>query len=74
MRLSIAALLVPCAAGFVQQPGKQTSLTVRSMILEKNANLAKIELLKLESDHLVHPLKEVSLYKMCAASIDTGCW
>jgi hypothetical protein len=35
--------------------------TALSMILEKPAKIAKIEQLKIDSDHLVHPLKEVRL-------------
>jgi hypothetical protein len=31
-----------------------------SMVLEKPKTLAKIESLKIASDHLIHPLKEVS--------------
>ena len=37
------------------------------MVLEKpkEKKLAKIELLKIESDHLVHPLKEVRSESRC---------
>ena len=47
------------------QPAATTSTTALNMVLEKpkEKKLPKIEVLKIESDHLIHPLKEVSLPK-----------
>ena len=59
---SIATLLAGSVAAFAPpQTATPPSTTALHMVLEKpkEKKLPKIEVLKIESDHLVHPLKEV---------------
>ena len=57
------AILASCAGAFQSPFGitSRQSSTSLSMVLEKpmEKKLAKIETLKIDSDHLIHPLKEV---------------
>jgi hypothetical protein len=61
---ALLLVIVPSSAfRFVQMTRRQTSAVAPlRMVLEKpvSKKLAKIEVLKIESDHLIHPLKEVS--------------
>ena len=64
--LSTWAILAGSAMAFAPvQPAATTSTTALNMVLEKpkEKKLPKIEVLKIESDYLIHPLKEVSLPK-----------
>lgn len=64
------ALLAGSASAFV--PSKAaTSSTALHMVLEKpkEKKLAKIEMLKIESDHLIHPLKEVCTFLVAATML-----
>lgn len=71
MKYQLTALAIACAPmgafAFVSPVstafGVSASSSNLSMVLEKPRTakkLAKIELLKTNSDHLIHPLKEVS--------------
>lgn len=73
MKFQLTALAVACAQvsafSFVPSASNigvsSSSSTKLSMVLEKpkvEKKLAKIEVLKTNSDHLIHPLKEVSLF------------
>ena len=58
------AALSGSAAAFMGSPlvaSKATSSSSLSMVLEKpkEKKISKLELLKVQSDHLIHPLKEV---------------
>jgi hypothetical protein len=56
----------PPASQLLLQRNQRPSASSLHMVLEKSPaaekKLAKIEVLKIESDHLRHPLKEVGLY------------
>jgi hypothetical protein len=57
-------LLITCTTAFMPHPSfpKHTvSASVLSMVLEKPRvkEIAKLEQLKIDSDYLIHPLKEV---------------
>jgi hypothetical protein len=60
--LGVAAFVTPLSKSFgISSSYSSSSL---SMVLEKprsESKLSKIEVLKTESDHLLNPLKEVSL-------------
>lgn len=62
--VAVAALSGPAAA-FVGSPSsfalKSRSSSALSMVLEKpkEKKISKLEQLKVNSDHLIHPLKEV---------------
>jgi hypothetical protein len=62
--MKIAAILTLVTSGvsaFHVAPRSSRRSSSLSMVLEKPASkkLAKIEVLKIDSNHLVHPLKEV---------------
>jgi len=64
--LTAWSILAGSAMAFVPpQAATFTSPTALNMVLEKpkEKKLPKIEVLKIESDHLVHPLKEVGFFK-----------
>lgn len=64
LALTTWAVLAGSATAFAPsslKPSSASSTTALNMVLEKpkEKKLPKIEVLKLESDHLIHPLKEV---------------
>ena len=62
--MSASAFLNPSSFGMTTSSSTSSSSSL-NMVLEapkKVKKLAKIETLKVNSDHLIHPLKEVSLY------------
>jgi hypothetical protein len=43
------------------------------MVLEKPKKLSKLEVLKINSDHLIIPLKEVRSHCLIGAEVDETC-
>lgn len=77
--VSVAAALsvVTSVAAFTppSKAGTSTSSSALHMVLEKPAEkkLPKIEVLKMDSDHLIHPLKEVGLVFLLRVGKRCGC-
>lgn len=62
--LSVAALLCVGGCGAFQAPQTRQRTSALHMVLEKprtTKEISKLETLKVNSDYLIHPLKEVSV-------------
>ena len=77
MRAEWTESFQPSSSAILRHPVRSTSPSSQlSMVLEKPATqktLAKIEQLKIDSDHLVHPLQEVRFVSFTAADLLCVC-